>query len=163
MSIDGENLDREAMDLWMEAFRRRGSGWLPVLSGSMRPLLAIGDRIRVRVGEPRRLPLGSLIVFQRDGKLIVHRLLAKRAGPHGVTFRERGDRNPRSAWIPERDVLGEAIERERAGRATRLTGFPRRAWGLLRAQCSLWGERLADLLRPPAPDPPPEPPEDQRQ
>jgi len=148
MDLDGERLDREAMDLWMEAFRRRGSGWLPVLSGSMRPLLAIGDRIRVRAGEPRRMPLGSLIVFHRQGRLIVHRLLAKREGQEGVLFRERGDRSYRSSWVAERDVLGEAFERDRAGRVTRLTRFPRRAWGLLRAQCVLWGERFSDLLSP---------------
>lgn len=142
-----EHLEREALDLWLEGFRERGMGWLPVLSGSMRPVLRIGDRIHVRACDPRRLPLGSLVVFRKEGRLAVHRLLAKRASPEGLLLRERGDANPHSSWIPAAAVIGEADRRDRGGRVVRLTGLLRRARALLRAQRLLWRERFADLWR----------------
>ncbi len=49
---------------------------LTVTSDSMRPLLHVGDVVVVQPSEPRALPLGAVIVVQRDGEWITHRLVA---------------------------------------------------------------------------------------
>ncbi len=83
-----DNTARQGTEIYQvaarEAWRIGEAGGflrLTVTSDSMRPLLRVGDVVVVQPSEPRALPLGAVIVVQRGGEWITHRL---------VTVDERG-------------------------------------------------------------------------
>jgi hypothetical protein len=83
----------------------------------MAPLLRTGDTVRV---QPRNYTLqtpptpGSLVLLERDGELVVHRIVAV----HGDRWLERGDRHgPRRSVAPEA-LLG-VVDRRRRGERQR--------------------------------------------
>ena len=77
------NTDRPGAEVYQAAAREawrtaEGSGSLrlTVTSDSMRPLLRAGDVVVVQPIEPRALQPGAVIVVQRGGEWITHRLVA---------------------------------------------------------------------------------------
>jgi len=95
---------------WLEAALRRrdGAHWVTVEGSSMAPSVKPGDQVLVEPIRPgQTLQEGDLLLAQRAGFLVVHRLVRK-IGDAMVT---RGD----GAWfddspIPERDILARVID-----------------------------------------------------
>jgi hypothetical protein len=79
---------------------------LPVLSGSMRPLLPIGARLEIAgAGWHGREP-GEIIVFRGAGTLTAHRLLLAAPLPGRPLLYQKGDALPSGAWIGAGRVVG---------------------------------------------------------
>jgi hypothetical protein len=83
---------------------------LPVLTGSMAPLLPVGAEIEVRgVADPAELAVGDVVVFRRGDQLVAHRLLMVWGLGPGRWFLERGDGVSGPGRVRARDVLGRVV------------------------------------------------------
>lgn len=102
---NSENLKQSEtiISLWADLHRQKQKLWLPVLSGSMLPMLCIGDRVLVQTVEPGNIRFSDIIVFKSADKLVVHRII-KKYSSDGKSFLQKGD-NARVADI----VRGENI------------------------------------------------------
>lgn len=69
---------------------------------SMEPFLKDEDVIEVVTTTRDRVAEGQLLVFERAGELVVHRLLKTRAGE----FLEKGDAQSLGRWLSWPDALG---------------------------------------------------------
>ncbi|OGO22529.1 MAG: hypothetical protein A2144_02220 [Chloroflexi bacterium RBG_16_50_9] len=65
---------------------------MPVLTGSMAPMIRPGDQVLVTFAREEDIRFGDILLFRRNGEFIVHRVLKKWRRPHGVYFLEQGDR-----------------------------------------------------------------------
>ncbi len=94
-------------------------GWKPVVvsSGSMAPELGIGDVLLVDDGPDDRIAQRSVIVFERDGELIVHRVFS--VEPDGYVTKGDANPTPDTQRVTDADIVG-------AGRlVVPLVGLPR--------------------------------------
>jgi len=62
--------------LAIETLRTFGEARLPVNGASMLPTQWPGDLLEVRRTDPAEIRLGDLVVFDRHGRLIAHRVIA---------------------------------------------------------------------------------------
>ena len=60
----------------VELLARHGAVWVREASRSMSPLIRPGDEARLVPLEPRRITRGALIAWQREERLLLHRVLA---------------------------------------------------------------------------------------
>jgi len=103
-------------------FRARGA--------SMSPLIRPGDELRWRPVGSREPEVGEVIVFERAGALVAHRLIARRGSRR---FLEKGDASLVAGVVEQREILGRVTAVERAGGR------------LLRLDSSRW-RRLGKIL-----------------
>lgn len=176
IGLDPESQRAGVIDaLRAETLARGGVVVGRVIEGSMAPWLEIGDRIVVAGGASNPLALGTLVVFRREGRFVVHRALGTtRVGGRALVI-ERGDRNAFAALVAPESILGtvRAIEKPRGtartddartGRvqrtlgwmalvAWRLRGAPISESGQDVAGTSAWGERAARVFQSAIVDP----------
>lgn len=97
-----------------------GTGHMPYLrvsSGSMAPLLQVGDEVGVQPVKPRQLRPGDIVVISEHDQFLTHRFIGLRQGPSGPVIITQGDRvrlvdRP---WT-EQQLLGRAVSRRRQSR-----------------------------------------------
>jgi signal peptidase I len=95
-----------ANELWYELFLRKGKGWLPVLTGSMAPLIHPGNQVLVGSVPGDEISFGDIIVFKRNESLYVHRVINKRRTPSGLRFVEKGDATYYYGLVNANQVIG---------------------------------------------------------
>jgi len=97
---------------------------LKARGNSMHPWIRAGDLITVGPADPAQLKRGDVIVFESAaGRLIIHRLVAVRAGEAGLTLVTRGDAG--AANDPPFGVgriVGRVIEVWRGGQRVQVNG-----------------------------------------
>ena len=103
--------DRERMlDVWLgltgQAPLPPGPLVLPVLSGSMRPTIPLGSRIRIKPAQGAACRVGDVIVYLDGTRLVAHRVLWRA----GSWIYEKGDANPFGNWLPKREIKGVVRE-----------------------------------------------------
>lgn len=63
-------------------------------TGSMRPIFDMGaNGLRVAPNSPEEISIGDIITFEREGILIIHRVIDKGIDKDGIYFITRGDNN----------------------------------------------------------------------
>lgn len=72
----------------------------------MAPLIHPGDRVLVVSIPVERVRLGDIIVFKRNGDLIVHRVLKKLRTADNIRFMEKGDGTHMSGLAGSDTVVG---------------------------------------------------------
>ncbi len=82
---------------------------LPVLSGSMMPLLPVGADLEIAGIAWRGLWPGSIAVFRDGGSLTAHRVLLLLPLPGRPLLYQKGDARPRGGWIDARRVVGAVV------------------------------------------------------
>lgn len=90
----------------MEAYQKKGRCWWPVSGNSMAPLIHPGDRVLVVSIPVEQIRLGDIIVFKRNGDLIVHRVLKKLRNVGNVRFVEKGDGTHVSGLAGGDEIVG---------------------------------------------------------
>jgi signal peptidase len=79
-------------------------------SDSMRPEISTGDVVIIDkdYGTIEDIQLGSVIAFQRDGKVVTHRLIDVKNSIAGAKIQTRGDNNSSNdTWtVREDDLVG---------------------------------------------------------
>jgi signal peptidase I len=111
-----------------------GHARLPVKGLSMLPAMWPGDLLEIQRHDPAEIGRGDVVVFRRDGRLVVHRVV--RNGSNCLVT--RGDHlTQQDAPVPLAEVLGRvtAIERRNRRINPRLTARTRMlSWLLGRSE-----------------------------
>ncbi|MBU0486939.1 MAG: hypothetical protein KKA07_05780 [Bacteroidetes bacterium] len=105
-------------DITAELLRMKKLLRVPLGGRSMYPFMRQGDIAIVIPFEAEKIKKGDVVVFQRNGKLLAHRMLGERDG----YYRIKGD----ALWkadppIPAQDVIGQIISFERNGKVRDFT------------------------------------------
>ena len=134
--------------LFLEILKSSGQAKLPVTGTSMLSSIWPGDILEVRRQNATEICPGEVVLFERDGRLLAHRVVEKVGGPERTLLITRGDglRAPEPPVLPE-EVLGRVTAIVRGGRRIepRLTRWGRVAsWVLSRSDLCT---RLALRLR----------------
>ncbi len=79
---------------------------MPVLTGSMAPLIRPGDEVLVANVPPAMIGRGDIIVFRRNNDLIVHRVAKKWQEGQEIRFREQGDASHVFGTVLAAQVVG---------------------------------------------------------
>ncbi len=97
-----------------------GTVHLPMLTGSMLPVIPVGCELVIAAAQRRPFGVGDVVIFLRDDRLVAHRILGQLGwGPHALIF-EKGDLNADAGWIRRRDVRGVVVGRVPAESGTEL-------------------------------------------
>jgi hypothetical protein len=103
---------------------------VPVIGGSMLPWIRAGDCLVASPIPITRLIPGDLILFEREGQLVAHRLIRQIGLPGGDALVTKGDwMTSEDAPISPSAVIGKIIAIDRRGRRILLD---RGTMGLLR-------------------------------
>ena len=104
-------------EMWQEACKRGGNLSFKIVSGSMSPMIEVGNVVRVSRTEPSKVRIGDIVAFKQDGQsVVVHRIIGKSLSDARLTFREMGDAGGPSGRIAAQDIIGRAIVIEKDGR-----------------------------------------------
>jgi hypothetical protein len=107
----------------------------------MAPVLREGDLVTIVPGGCYRL--GEIILFPRDGCLVLHRVVAKSSD----RLLTKGDAAAHlDPPLPLQNILGRAVCRERQGRISALDSWSSRVLGLAFSLTLLWVPGLLPLL-----------------
>ncbi|GEM_PF-2904854 len=96
-------------EMWEELLTKYGTCWGTVISNSMHPMIRLGDQVLVERVRPGTARFGDIVVFRRNGMLIVHRMLGKRASGGKFCFLEKGDASLQAGVVPSEDIIGRVI------------------------------------------------------
>lgn len=125
-------------------------GWLPVLSGSMAPLMRRGDMVRFEPVESEKVRIGDIVAFHRADRLTAHRVIEfdKRLGK----LRQMGDFQFPSDWIESASVLGRVRALRRGQKVLMLDQFMVRAASVIlalysRVTATLWGDSRSGRIK----------------
>ena len=130
-------------EMWQEAWDRGHGCSFRVISGSMRPLIEVGDLVRVTGVEPSRVGIGDVVALQQGENVVVHRIIGKRRSNQQLLFRHRGDAGGFSGIAPAQDLIGKACAIERGGREISLDT----PWYAMSSKLLGWRLCLEDALR----------------
>jgi hypothetical protein len=102
---------REALVTVLSGKIPPGEGvFLPVLSGSMGPLIVAGCSLRVIAVPPEGTHTGDIVVFRDVNGLTAHRqIIGISLGSHSILY-QKGDMNPRGSWLSTHRILGVVAE-----------------------------------------------------
>ena len=127
------NSEEQAIHLAREHLAREGWLRVPVTSGSMTPMMRLGDWVQVEAVR-RVLRVGDIVMVDAGGKAVIHRLIF-------ITRRYlimQGDAVFRfDPPIVPRQVIGIVMARERNGRKVDVKSFPLRLMSFLMVAMSI--------------------------
>ncbi len=131
------------LSLAIEMLRSVGEARLAVGGGSMFPSIWPGDILEIHRVAAADLAPGDIVVFARENRLVVHRVLRVNRERDEVVLITRGDRSPRAdSPVSANELLGRvrAIRRGHRNIIPRRTRWPQIAsWVLRRSEL---GSRL---------------------
>jgi hypothetical protein len=95
---------------------RKEPVWLPVLSGSMGPLLIPGDEVLILPCSWKCCGTGDIIIFRQGLSLFVHRMIFRGRFFQKVLIFQKGDAMERGGFIPPDSIVGRCARRRRGGK-----------------------------------------------
>jgi hypothetical protein len=140
--------DELKRQLVLEVVGSLGEAHLPASGSSMLPSIRPGDVLEVHRERMAGVSKGDIVVFEREARLVTHRVVEKVTGPERTLLITRGDalRAPDPPVTPE-ELLGRVTAILRGGRRLdpRLTRWARVAsWFLARSEfCARVARRLS--------------------
>jgi hypothetical protein len=112
--------DAVRCDLAVECLRTSGRLRLKAFGWSMLPSLWPGDALMIERTSREGVSLGDIVLFRREDRFFVHRLVSKCASDSNLVT--RGDALPHSDLpITDRELLGKVISLERNGKRIEVT------------------------------------------
>jgi len=108
------------IEMWQEVCRSGGSLNFKILSGSMRPMIEVGDIVRVGRVEPDGVRVGDILAFQDGQNVVVHRIIGKSRSGRQLSFRHGGDAGGLSGSIAAQQLIGRVLAVKREGREVSL-------------------------------------------
>jgi signal peptidase I len=126
------------LSLALDVLRSEGEARLTVGGGSMLPSIWPGDILDICRVHAAQLSLGDIVVFAREQRLVVHRVVGMSRVRDEIVLTTRGDRSPRADGpVPAREVLGKvrSIKRGQRNFIPRVACWAQIAsWFLLRSE-----------------------------
>jgi hypothetical protein len=110
-----KKLREDYLEEWLKAYygkpAEEDSIILPVISGSMEPVLEIGSKIKFMCISWKQCRNGDIIVFKDKKGLIAHRLLFRLCFLSKGFFFQKGDVDRFGRWIRAESVVGVVVEK----------------------------------------------------
>ena len=120
-----------------ERLLAKGRVCLRVRGSSMLPWVRPGDVAIIRRGSADVARCGDMVLFQRDSRLFVHRLIEKRGEYPGERFLVKGDAHPQpDGRMGSEEILGRVVRIYRGGRRIDLDSPRQLALGVLISRIS---------------------------
>ncbi len=134
MSQIAESRNQVKNKLAADVLRTTGKVCLAAFGYSMLPSLWPGDLLTVEARSSEQIRVGNIILFSRDGRFFIHRVVDTFSANSGRCLIARGDALPETdaAVLPE-EVLGKVTGVRRSGREIEVPACStvRRSVGLL--------------------------------
>lgn len=138
MTLVNDEPNQVKLDLAIEILRWEGEAKLAVGGSSMLPSIWPGDVLEVHRVDAADLAVDDVVVFARENRLVVHRVLSLNRERDEIVLITRGDRSPRpDSPVSASELLGKVKMIQRGGR----TLFPHQSrwtqiasWILLRSE-----------------------------
>jgi signal peptidase I len=139
--IDNSDL----LNLCQEVLEKGSTFQFRALGGSMFPFIRSGDLLTTKPVDPIDLSIGEVLLYQREGRFFVHRLIKKKIIDETLLFITHGDHLTFSdPAIRSSQILGKVTCIERSGHTIHLDTPFQRMWGRFLASVSPW---VAPLLQ----------------
>jgi signal peptidase I len=122
----GKALTEQACGLAGEVVRTFGEVRLRVFGTSMVPAILPGDLVSIHRANLQDISLGEVVLFLREGRLFVHRVVARKVAAHASDSDEpflitRGDRlRHTDPPVSAPELLGRVVSIERDHREVKL-------------------------------------------
>jgi signal peptidase I len=122
-----------------ETLEARGRVLLKTYGSSMQPWMRPGDISLVRKTAVETVLPGDLVLFRKQGRLFLHRVVQERFSDGIREISTKGDAHPEAdGWIGKEELLGRVAHVFRGARQVKAGTAPRSRMGQLIAQVSLW-------------------------
>ena len=117
MSISQQSTAQASViaSLYREALRQGQTLWFRVASGSMSPMIEVGDHVRIEPVKANELRIGEIAAFETSCSLIIHRIVHRQQTDLIVQLLEMADVDLCPSWIEEQTVVGRVITIRRDG------------------------------------------------
>lgn len=109
ISQNGAGEQKVIAELYREALRKGQPLWFRVSSGSMHPLLRIGEEVYIEPATAGDLQVGEIAAFETGAGLVIHRIVQRRSDRGGIQLVEMGDTQLRAGPIESGAVIGRVI------------------------------------------------------
>ena len=96
-------------ELYREALRKGQPLWFCVSSGSMHPLLRIGEEVYIEPATANDLQVGEIAAFETTAGLVIHRIVQRCSGQDGIQFVEMSDTQLRAEPVESKAVIGRVV------------------------------------------------------
>jgi signal peptidase I len=135
--VRGERRADDALCI-ADALKRRGRISLRVHGTSMLPWVRPKDIALIRQISMENVRCGDVVLFRRESRLFVHRIVEKRGSLDASQLFSKGDAHPTSdGVVQEQELLGRVMRIYRHGQRIDLDAPRHLALGLLISQLSL--------------------------
>jgi hypothetical protein len=135
MPVSHQNPAQEALaPLYIEALRQGQSLWFRVASGSMNPLLRIGDEVRIEPATADRIRAGAIAAFETSDGLVIHRIVRCVRKDTNIRLLEMSDVHLHPNWVEAQAVVGRVTRMRRDARQIDLLHPIAQMWGAATAQ-----------------------------
>jgi signal peptidase I len=128
-----EHLQLVIDSLFVEAIRQGQAQWFRVSSGSMFPLLRVGDAIYIEPATAREICVGEIAAFETVDGVVIHRIVGTQIKDGAIRLLQLPDVNLRASWINESAVIGRVVAIRRGTRQINLNHPIARWWGKVTA------------------------------
>ncbi len=146
-NMEGERRASDTLRI-RERLQQRGRVSLRVRGSSMLPWVRPGDVALVRRNSADSARCGDVVLFARDERLFVHRLVEKRDGLNGTQFLAKGDAQPGpDGLLKGEEILGRVVRIYRRNRRIDLDSPKQVALGLIISQISAHSRLWYALVR----------------
>ena len=121
--------DKEILtEMWQEAYQNGKGFSFRVISGSMRPIIEVGDVVKIIRVPPSSIHTGDVAAFKVGKKIVVHRVIGKSKSNQQTRFRHMGDACRKSGKFLPQHLIGKVKAIEKEGREI-LLDSPRKILG----------------------------------
>lgn len=104
------NPAQEALaSLYIDALRQGQSLWFRVASGSMNPLLRVGDEVRIEPATADKLRTGEIAAFETSDGLVIHRIVRCMQKDTDIRLLEMSDVHLHPNWVEAQAIVGRVI------------------------------------------------------
>ncbi len=131
--------------LYIDALRRGETLWFRVVSGSMDPILRIGDEVRIEPASAGKIRAGQIAAFETGAGLVIHRIVRSQQTGTMIRLLEMSDVDLHPNWVEGQSVVGRAILVRHDTRLTNLRHPIAQMCGFITAQLRYWLYRLYTL------------------
>lgn len=108
-SQDGSGEQGIIAELYREALRKGHPLWFRVSSGSMQPLLRIGEEVYIEPATAADLQVGEIAAFETSAGLVIHRIVQRSADQHGIRLIEMSDVHLRASPVESGAAIGRVV------------------------------------------------------
>jgi signal peptidase I len=136
------NIQSVLGEMWQEACEKGSILNFRVQSGSMRPMIEVGDVVSISKVQPLDIRIGDIVAFKDGQNVVVHRIINKSLSDAELIFHQQGDTGGSARLLVAQDIIGKVTSIDKEGRKIRLDS-PR---CIISNRLMGWRLRLAYIL-----------------